>query len=311
MVDGLIESTHLPAQPARRARPADRGPRRGHGRRVLGRRGRHARAALRQLRTICPTSCSATCSTCSPVAIRARSSPSCARGSCGTASTTPSVPATGRSGWPSPAAARSPTAACSACSSPTARGSASSTRRWCTRAAPARRSSSAPRRGASRTSRSSASRSRPAPGEPGKMPFWHGDRPGRPLELGRALGRVRARDPRSSSDGEAIERLWRRTTRSIACAASTSCSTSPSRRGDRRRARRPHDRRRALPRRDRRLAGVHPQPVRHAGPRAVGDGDRAPAGSTSSTCRSRRCGATTASSSGCPRRPTNCRSRRS
>ena len=28
----------------------------------------------------------------------------------------------------------------------------------------------------------------PAPGEPGKMPFWHGDRPGRPLELGAAVG---------------------------------------------------------------------------------------------------------------------------
>ena len=28
----------------------------------------------------------------------------------------------------------------------------------------------------------------PAPGEPGKMPFWHGDGPGRPYELGRALG---------------------------------------------------------------------------------------------------------------------------
>ncbi|MDQ3305842.1 MAG: DEAD/DEAH box helicase, partial [Actinomycetota bacterium] len=28
----------------------------------------------------------------------------------------------------------------------------------------------------------------PAPGEPGKMPFWHGDKPGRPLELGRAIG---------------------------------------------------------------------------------------------------------------------------
>jgi ATP-dependent Lhr-like helicase len=28
----------------------------------------------------------------------------------------------------------------------------------------------------------------PAPGLPGKMPFWHGDGPGRPLELGRALG---------------------------------------------------------------------------------------------------------------------------
>jgi ATP-dependent Lhr-like helicase len=28
----------------------------------------------------------------------------------------------------------------------------------------------------------------PAPGQPGKMPFWHGDGPGRPVELGRAIG---------------------------------------------------------------------------------------------------------------------------
>ncbi|MBI4260297.1 MAG: DEAD/DEAH box helicase [Actinobacteria bacterium] len=28
----------------------------------------------------------------------------------------------------------------------------------------------------------------PAPGVPGRMPFWHGDAPGRPVELGRALG---------------------------------------------------------------------------------------------------------------------------
>ena len=28
----------------------------------------------------------------------------------------------------------------------------------------------------------------PAPGEPAKMPFWKGDKPGRPLELGRAIG---------------------------------------------------------------------------------------------------------------------------
>ena len=28
----------------------------------------------------------------------------------------------------------------------------------------------------------------PAPGQPGKMPFWRGEGPGRPLELGRALG---------------------------------------------------------------------------------------------------------------------------
>jgi len=30
----------------------------------------------------------------------------------------------------------------------------------------------------------------PASGEPGKMPFWKGDRPGRPLELGLAVGRL-------------------------------------------------------------------------------------------------------------------------
>jgi ATP-dependent Lhr-like helicase len=29
----------------------------------------------------------------------------------------------------------------------------------------------------------------PAPGQPGRMPYWHGDAPGRPVELGRALGR--------------------------------------------------------------------------------------------------------------------------
>jgi len=28
----------------------------------------------------------------------------------------------------------------------------------------------------------------PAPGEPGRMPFWHGEGPGRPLEFGRAIG---------------------------------------------------------------------------------------------------------------------------
>ncbi len=44
----------------------------------------------------------------------------------------------------------------------------------------------------------------PAPGQPGKMPFWHGDRPGRPLELGRALGafqrEVRALDRQAALD---------------------------------------------------------------------------------------------------------------
>ena len=42
---------------------------------------------------------------------------------------------------------------------------------------------------------------RPAPGEPGRMPFWHGDGPGRPLELGEALGAfLRELDTRDADD---------------------------------------------------------------------------------------------------------------
>ena len=46
----------------------------------------------------------------------------------------------------------------------------------------------------------------PAPGEPGKMPFWHGDRPGRPIELGRALGAF-VRELRELPAAEAADRL--------------------------------------------------------------------------------------------------------
>ena len=38
----------------------------------------------------------------------------------------------------------------------------------------------------------------PAPGEPGKMPFWHGDKPGRPFEFGQVVGAfLRRLDERS------------------------------------------------------------------------------------------------------------------
>jgi ATP-dependent Lhr-like helicase len=46
----------------------------------------------------------------------------------------------------------------------------------------------------------------PAPGQPGKMPFWHGDKPGRPLELGRALGAF-VREVRGMAPEAAVERL--------------------------------------------------------------------------------------------------------
>ena len=45
-----------------------------------------------------------------------------------------------------------------------------------------------------------------APGEPGKMPFWHGDRPGRPLELGRAVGAF-VRQLRESTPAAALAAL--------------------------------------------------------------------------------------------------------
>ncbi|HWE22836.1 MAG TPA: DEAD/DEAH box helicase, partial [Myxococcales bacterium] len=46
----------------------------------------------------------------------------------------------------------------------------------------------------------------PAPGEPGKMPFWHGDRPGRPLEFGQVVGKL-ARELAAAKPFEAEQRL--------------------------------------------------------------------------------------------------------
>jgi ATP-dependent Lhr-like helicase len=46
----------------------------------------------------------------------------------------------------------------------------------------------------------------PAPGEPAKTPFWRGDKPGRPLELGRALGAM-VRELREADADTARSRL--------------------------------------------------------------------------------------------------------
>src|SRR5207248_1249576 len=48
----------------------------------------------------------------------------------------------------------------------------------------------------------------PAPGEPGKMPFWHGDRPGRPLEFGMHVGKL-SRELSRAPKAKALERLQR------------------------------------------------------------------------------------------------------
>jgi ATP-dependent Lhr-like helicase len=46
----------------------------------------------------------------------------------------------------------------------------------------------------------------PAPGEPGKMPFWKGEGPGRPIELGMAIGKL-VRDLRKREPSDALATL--------------------------------------------------------------------------------------------------------
>ena len=158
--------------------------------------------------------------------------------------------ARGARSWPSPTRARSPTAACTACTCPTAGAWASSTRRWSTRRAPGQTFLL----GASTWRIEEITRDRvivtPAPGAPGAVPFWKGDGVGpaggagprdrRVLALG---GRPRAR--RSSRADVRPRRARGAQPRRLPARAA---------RGDARRADRPHDRDRALPRRDRRLA---------------------------------------------------------
>lgn len=49
----------------------------------------------------------------------------------------------------------------------------------------------------------------PAPGEPGRMPFWRGDGPGRPIDFGRAIGRLTRQlldQPRSEAEDQLVRR---------------------------------------------------------------------------------------------------------
>ena len=136
----------------------------------------------------------------------------------------------------------------------------------------------------------------PAPGEPGKMPFWKGDAAGRPLELGRRIGAARrascATMPR---DGRARAARARATTSTRGAAENLLRYLEDQAAGDRRGPGRPDHRRRALPRRARRLARLRALAVRRPGARAVGDGgDRARARGGSART-SRRSGRTTAS----------------
>ena len=67
-------------------------------------------------------------------------------------------------------------------------------------------SRSAPPAGASSRSPTTASTSLPAYGQPGKLPFWHGDGLGRPAELGEALGKF-SREVSAATPEKARDRL--------------------------------------------------------------------------------------------------------
>ncbi len=147
----------------------------------------------------------------------------------------------------------------------------------------------------------------PAPGLPGAVPFWKGEGVGRPYELGEEIGAA-SRELAALGDDAMLGRLRDEYLLDERAARNLLAFLREQAGRDRRRAERSHGRRRALPRRDRRLAGLHPDAVRGAGPRAVGDGDRRRgcASRSGSTCS--RSGRTTGSRSTCPT-PT-CRRRR-
>ena len=95
----------------------------------------------------------------------------------------------------------------------------------------------------------------PAPGVPGAVPFWKGDGLGRPRELGEAIGAF-SRWAVEQDAGTLADELRPRPARR----AEPRRVPARAAGGHPRRAQRPHDRRRALPRRDRRLAAVRALP---------------------------------------------------
>ena len=208
-------------------------------------------------------------------------------------------PAAAPSGSPSPAAAPSPTAGCSACSSPAGEGARPPGRRARRgdglRVAGRRRvhprlvvvadRGHHPRPGAGHARRpdSPAScRSGTATRSAGR-PSWAAPsaRSSASSSALHARGGARARVRAAGLDEWAADNL-------LAYLAEQREATRP-------RARRPHDRRRAVPRRARRLAGRRALAVRRTGARAVGAVRRGPACASGSASTSRPCTATTAS----------------
>ncbi len=152
------------------------------------------------------------------------------------------------------------------------RASASWTKRWCSRRAPATRSCSAPPRGASSRSRTTACSSRPRRASRAGCRSGRASGPGRPVELGMAIGKL-VRDLRKTPRRRGAGDCSSATTASIRWPPTNLLQYLDDQdSGGRRRARRSHHPHRAIARRPRRLARRGALAARQPRPRAVGDG---------------------------------------
>ena len=132
----------------------------------------------------------------------------------------------------------------------------------------------------------------PAPGEPGKMPFWKGDGPGRPLEFGRRIGAM-VRELRALPQAAALTRLVDEHDLDPGAAENLFALSRRSGRGDWPGSRRSDDCGRALPRRAGRLARLRAHAVRQPHSHSLGDGGEPRASAPPAARRWKRCGATT------------------
>ena len=273
MREGADRGDADPAQPARRARAADRRDlRRG---RDLGRRPARARARRVPVRRLSRGRSSRTCSTCSPAATRRTSSPSCGRGSSGTGPPASSRDAQGARRLAVTNAGTIPDRGLFGVFQVDGGGRVGELDEEMVYEA---RQGQTFMLGASTWRIEEITRDRvlvsPAPGVPGAVPVLEG-RGRRP-----AVRAGREDRPRLARDRRALRREGARAARrrlpprSARGEEPPHLPPRPGRGERRRRPVRPHDRGRALPRRDRRLAALHPDAVRRARARAVGDGAR-------------------------------------
>ena len=176
MHEGLIEHTRYPRNPLDVLAPADRGVLRA--RRLVGRRAGRRRSAGPPTSPTSPTMSSSRCSICSRVATRPTSSPSCGPASCGTASRAPCGRGPGAQRLAVTSGGTIPDRGLFGVFLPDGTRVGELDEEMVYESRPGETFLL----GASTWRIDDITHERvvvtPAPGQPGKMPFWHGDGPG-------------------------------------------------------------------------------------------------------------------------------------